>query len=297
MEVKPVCFDSLGVRSMCTFIETSDVKIIIDPSADLGKRRYGLPPHPVEHQALQDFWNKILEYSKIADIVIISHYHYDHFSTKFPEQFQGKHLIIKSPYNRINKSQTMRAASFLSAINRIPRQISIADGKTYRFGDTIIEFSPPFPHGSLESKLGYVVMTHIRCGGESIIHTSDVQGPMIDAPAIWIASRRPDIVILDGFSTWLLPEIMSVEQFEHSLQRAEIILRNTETLLIDHHLVRDLNYAEYMRPLSSKASAIGVKLITAAEYLGLTPNLLEARRRELYAMQESSSQQVEQQSS
>ena len=46
MKIKPVASDSMGTRSMATYVETKDVKIFIDPGVALGPSRYGLPPHP-----------------------------------------------------------------------------------------------------------------------------------------------------------------------------------------------------------------------------------------------------------
>ena len=52
MKIIPIASDSLGVRSMATYVETKDCKILIDPSAALGPKRYGLPPHNKELEAL-----------------------------------------------------------------------------------------------------------------------------------------------------------------------------------------------------------------------------------------------------
>ena len=48
MKIKPLAFDSFGARSMCTLVETRDIKIVIDPSVALAPKRYGLPPHEME---------------------------------------------------------------------------------------------------------------------------------------------------------------------------------------------------------------------------------------------------------
>ena len=45
--------DSLGVRSLATKVGD----FVIDPGAALGPKRYGLPPHPLEQEAL----NRALE--------------------------------------------------------------------------------------------------------------------------------------------------------------------------------------------------------------------------------------------
>jgi len=53
VKIVPIAFDSLGVRSMATFGETADMKILIDPAAAPAPTRYGFPPHPVEWLALK----------------------------------------------------------------------------------------------------------------------------------------------------------------------------------------------------------------------------------------------------
>ena len=49
-----------------------------------------------------------------------------------------------------------------------------------------------------------------------------------------------------------------------------------------HHLTRDLAYRERVRPVYEAGTELGVTVECAAEFLNQKPNLLEARRRELY---------------
>jgi len=79
MNIIPIASDSLGVRSMATYVETKDCKIVIDPSAALGPKRYGLPPTKEEQDALFKTKLKIAELAEQSKILIISHYHYDHY--------------------------------------------------------------------------------------------------------------------------------------------------------------------------------------------------------------------------
>ncbi len=41
MNITPIAADSLGTRSMATFVETGDCGIFIDPAVSLAPRRYG----------------------------------------------------------------------------------------------------------------------------------------------------------------------------------------------------------------------------------------------------------------
>ena len=59
IKVVPLAEESFGVRSMCTFIETSDVKILLDAGASLAPNRFRYPPHPREYQAIAECRERI----------------------------------------------------------------------------------------------------------------------------------------------------------------------------------------------------------------------------------------------
>ena len=44
ISVIPVAAESLGVRSMCTFVETCDIKILLDAGVSLCPTRFGSTP-------------------------------------------------------------------------------------------------------------------------------------------------------------------------------------------------------------------------------------------------------------
>ncbi|GCC11783.1 hypothetical protein IPdc08_01843 [archaeon] len=48
IRVIPIVSDSMGTRTIATFVETWDLKIIINPVVALGPRCNGLPLHPLE---------------------------------------------------------------------------------------------------------------------------------------------------------------------------------------------------------------------------------------------------------
>lgn len=50
MKVIPLAFESMGVRSMATFVET-DQKILIDPGTSIAPKRFGYPPYKTEFEA------------------------------------------------------------------------------------------------------------------------------------------------------------------------------------------------------------------------------------------------------
>jgi len=282
MKIIPLAFDSLGVRSTATWVET-DRKILIDPGAALGPLRYSLPPSKIEYRRLEELARVIISYAEKSDILVVSHYHYDHH---FPEQdfYEGKILLIKDPKNKINYSQKQRGKEFLGLLGNKPQRIEFADGKEFDFGETRLKFSPPFFHGKEYSKLGYVLITSVFYQGEKLLHASDIQGPQTKTTTDWIISENPDVLILSGYPTLLMGWKFSKFGLLESNQNLIKILSQTKvnTVILDHHLVRDLHYLNKIEEVLKTAEELKKKVITAAEFLGKKPDFLEARRKEFY---------------
>ncbi len=285
--VKPIAFDSLGVRSMCIEVETDDLRMVIDPSVALGPRRYGLRPHRVERERLKELALKVEEAARDADLLIVTHYHYDHHDTGKKisvEIYDGKILIIKDPENNINPSQRfVRAPRFLKTVRERVRELHIGDGNEFKFRGTLIKFSKPVFHG-INDKLGYVIEVLVSHGGETFIYSSDVEGPPHKDQLEFMLVEEPDLVVVDGPLTYMLGRRFPEEMLESSLANLMKLVREARPrkLVLDHHLLRDLNYREHLAPVYEIAGDYGVKVLTAAELLGVEPLLLEARRKELY---------------
>jgi len=282
MKIIPIAADSLGTRSMATFVETSDCRICIDPSVSLGPRRYGLPPHPFEYKRMDEHWESIKNYAEKAEVLVLTHYHYDHHEPNFPEMYEDKVVLIKHPEENINRSQRQRADFFLKQIEDLPEKIEYADGRGFNFGETGVVFSNAVFHGT-GSRLGYVVEVCVREGEESFVFTSDVEGPNTKEQTDFIIKENPGIVYLDGPLSYMLGYRYSYESLEMAVENMLRILRETEldTLIIDHHLLRDLKWRERI----ARVFETGKEVLTAAEFLGVENELLEARRKELFKEQ------------
>ncbi|MDI6860199.1 MAG: MBL fold metallo-hydrolase [Methanocellales archaeon] len=265
---------------MATYVETSDLSILIDPGVSLAPIRYGLPPHPLELGREAELWRDIEEHAMKADVLVVTHYHYDHHDPSQPEIYEGKMVYIKHPSEKINRSQYARANYFLEKL--AARSIKIADGNEYKHGKTLIRFSPPVYHGT-NPRLGYVVQTSISCGREKLVYTSDVEGPSVEAQMRFVLDEKPNILILDGPMTYMLGYRYSKKSLELSVENMVRMVRETpvETLILEHHFMRDLRYKERIMPVY-EAAEDKVKVITAAEYVGRSIEMLEARRKELY---------------
>lgn len=105
MKITPLAFDSMGVRSMATLVETKDVRIMIDPAVALGPYRNGYPPHPIEIAEMEKRWARVKDRAGACDVLIVTHYHYDHHDPNGPEVYEGKRVLVKHPKENINYSQ------------------------------------------------------------------------------------------------------------------------------------------------------------------------------------------------
>ncbi|WXG39777.1 MAG: MBL fold metallo-hydrolase [Candidatus Freyarchaeum deiterrae] len=282
MKVIPLAFESLGTRSMATFVETKDCSILIDPGVALGPLRYGLEPHEIELERLLQHWSEIKSYSENSNILVITHYHYDHYNPKEIEIYRGKTVLIKHPEENINFSQKKRSKYFLSQIKNLPSEIRHSDGQTFEFGNTTIIFSEPVYHGT-DSKLGYVTEVGIKEGKDTFLHTSDVEGPSLKPQNSFIIEQDPDIIFCDGPMTYM-PYNYSKQSLQDSIRNLLEIMDKTHVkkLILDHHLLRDLDWKESVKDLFPVAEEKGMEIISAAEFRGSKNDLLEARRKELW---------------
>ncbi|ACV25129.1 MBL fold metallo-hydrolase [Methanocaldococcus fervens] len=281
MKVIPLASESLGVRSMATYVKTNDVGILIDPGVALAPDRYGLKPNEIEFKKLKELRNKINDYAKKSDIITISHYHYDHYTPFFDdiyldskdyakELYKDKILLIKHPTEFINKSQMERARKFLESVKDIAKKIDYADNKTFKFGKTEIKFSPPFPHGR-DDKLGYVLITTVKEGNFKFMHTSDTQGVIFDDIRDYIVKEKPNLILMGGPPTYLMHRY-GKKNLEKTNENLKYIVENTGAeIIIDHHLLRDKKFRE----------RINIDFKTVAEFSGEKNLLLEAYRKEI----------------
>ena len=279
MRIELIASDSLGVRSMATYVETKDHKIFIDPSAALGPSRYGLPPAPQEIEMLEKTKKIIADKARNCDILVISHYHYDHYDPS-ENFYDDKTVFAKDISSNINTSQRGRGREFREIIEN-KCELIYCDNSTHEIGETKLKFSPPFFHGPANVRLGYVIMTTVDDGEKKILHASDVQGPVTKEAADYIIAEKPDLLIIDGPPTLFLGWRFSRKNLQDA---SDNLVRILETLkdtivILDHHLLRDLQY----KTRFSKPYEVGKDRVkTFAEYLGLENNTLEAHRKELW---------------
>ncbi len=286
MKITPVAADSLGTRSMATFVETKDCNLFIDPSVRLAPKRFGKTPHRLEKERQREHWKSIKECVRKSQVLTVSHYHFDHHNPDAPSIYRGKTVLLKNPEEKINKNQQTRAKRFIRKIGDYTEEIHHADGKKFEFGNTSVMFSKPVQHGPT-LRMGYVVEVAVSSGKETFVHTSDIQGASERTQLSFILDSNPNVLLMDGpFSI-----LMMMDQ-GRPLKRSEKniikIMKETRVkdFLIDHHFVRELEYRERIPKIFKVAKKENVSLTTCAGYLGMDDDLLEARRKELYKADE-----------
>ena len=258
---------------MATYVETGDLKIMIDPGVALSPDRFSLPPHPVEERRKNDAWELIKLRLEEADLVIITHFHRDHFNPDHPEVFDGKFVYLKDYDHNINYHQKLRAEDLINKISTRVKRLEVAEGKILSLGDTEIHFSPPLPHGGSE-KLGFVVSLSIK-SDETFLFTSDVQGLVRPEHIDFILNENPDIIYLDGPNTPMLGYQFFDEDLKTSIENISRLTGLSRRIIVDHHLLRDPEWRSRLGSISSRVE-------TAAHFMGKAEELLEANRRELY---------------
>jgi len=295
IKVRPLAFESFGVRSMCTFVETPDVKILLDAGVALGPRRFGLPPHPREYKALKERREIIIEAAGQADVVTVSHYHFDHHTPSFTDWanlwssaetseriYGGKIIFAKSFKSMINFSQRRRGWLFRKMGGRAAARLEYADGRSFRFGGTTLRFSSPVFHGGEGSELGWVLLTIIEHGDEKVLYAPDVQGPASDGTLKVILGESVSMAIIGGPPLYLRDFRVSRETIEHALKNLAVISSHVPLVILDHHVLRTEDWREHLGSVFESSMDAGHRVLTAAEYAGKPLSLLEASRRALF---------------
>jgi len=350
---KPVFFDSMGAKCASVLVRTPDTSILIDPGAAEMQPSYPLS-WEMKMKYLRDARRALDAASTKAEVVVVSHYHYDHHSlldTDWMDAvklYRGKVLYAKNPNSYVNESQWKRARLFYSQIcekfggvklddvvvksgcetypepmqflplassknwgsyaerkrmliekgrrwfrklvkgfwgrrDWVPElsfrgiKVCWADGRRVKVGGTEIIFSKPRFHGLEFDRVGWVFSTTVRYGKEKLTYTSDLEGVFIEDYKEDLIEENPDILIVDGPATYLFGFMINRINLNRSIENLREIVERTSTKLIilDHHLLREHRYMERLKDVYDVAEKNGKTVITAAEYLGGKPKILE----------------------
>ena len=278
MKVIPLAAESLGVRSMATYVECGRTGLLLDPAATLSPSRYHLPPADEEWEALRRANDRISAYAARTEIVFVSHYHEDHFRSD-PATYAGRLVLAKDPRRMVAGQQARRGGALWAALAEVAR-VRSADGLVLREPGLILRVSPPLAHGLEGTPLGYVVALTVEDAAERerFVFASDVQGPLSAVVTAYLIRERPSLLYLSGPPSYIESELGrdAVERGMDNLLR--VVDATGCRAIMDHHALRDARARSRFQRLWETG-----QVTTAAGYLGLDDASLEARRAQLWA--------------
>jgi hypothetical protein len=278
MKVIPLAAESLGVRSMATYVEVGGTGILIDPGATLAPARYALPPAEPEWEAFRRANDRISAYATRAAFVFVSHYHEDHFRSD-PASYVGRTVLLKDGRRMVTGQQARRAGELARALEPHARVLT-ADGFEHREVGLELRVSPPLPHGLEGTRLGYVVALTVVDPAERarFVFASDVQGPLSPVAAAWLTQQRPTLLYLSGPPSYIERDVgtAAIERgIDHLLR---IVDATGCRVILDHHALRDGRFLARFERLWQTG-----RVVTAAAFLGVAEAPLESRRHRLWA--------------
>ncbi len=297
IKVTPLAAESFGVRSMCTLVETPDVRVLLDAGVSLCPYRFGLPPHPTEFETISTLRRRIAETAETVKVVTISHYHFDHHTPSYEDWlvnwteanetarqiYQDKKVLMKNPREKINASQRQRAWLFQKTAGKHAAILEPADGKTFTFGNnTVMRFSEAVSHGPDNSMLGWVVMALIEYEGERFMFAPDVQGPMSTRTLELIKSANPHVIMIGGPPFYLGGFRVSEAQLQLGLKNLISVAETVPLTILEHHALRDEQWQQRTEQVYNSALNTGHIVMTAAEFAGEKNQFLESKRKQLY---------------
>ena len=278
MKVIPLAAESLGVRSMATYVEVGRTGILIDPGATLAPARFGLPPTEDEWQALRRANDRISAYASRSSFVFVSHYHEDHFRSD-PVSYAGRIVLAKDPRRMISGKQAQRGEALWKALDG-QAKVERADGAHRREADLELCVSPPLPHGVDGSPFGSIVALTIvdPAERERFVFASDLQGPASAVAAAYLIQQRPTLLYLSGPVSYLERDV-GRDVIERAIDQLIRVIDATGCrVIMDHHALRDAGYAErFARLWQTK------RVVTAAAFLGVDVAALESQRNRAWA--------------
>jgi predicted metallo-beta-lactamase superfamily hydrolase len=283
---------------MCTFVETPDVKVLLDAGISLCPNRFGLLPHPIEFRTIAKLRTSIAEAADKAEVVTISHYHFDHHTPSFEDWvvnwteadetarqiYREKTVLMKNPKEKINASQRQRAWLFQKTGGKYAKKLEAADGKTFTFGkNTRLRFSEPVFHGPENSMLGWTIMALIECADERFMFAPDVQGPMSTHTLELIKAAKPEVIMIGGPPFYLSSFKVDEAQLQIGLKNLTSVVEDVPLTILEHHALRDEQWQQKIHQVYDAARDTAHTLVTAAEFTGKENMFLEFKRKKLYA--------------
>jgi len=280
-ELRILGTESLGVRGLSCYVEVDGQGILIDPGIALGFTRWKLHPHPIQAVAGYFVRRKIVGLWSKAKYIVFTHMHGDHVPLYNANPFQLdlyildhslRKTIIAPPYNLLSMKEKIR----LKKIHELYRENLVTiNWKGTQIGP--LRIYGPYPHGYSPSSVFIVYVE----ANKPFLHLSDT-GLLVDSIIEVIKELKPKIIISDGppIYRYIYDNNVVETLLNKAKHNLESMLKYTDIVIVDHHINRcDKGY----HWIQSIRKTYG-NVMTAAEYMGNKPLLLESWRRTLYTL-------------
>jgi predicted metallo-beta-lactamase superfamily hydrolase len=268
---------------MACVVETTGMKVLIDPGTALGPKRFRLPPHPVEQELSQKIQKLLYDELSDATHVVITHFHGDHHPMVEADTSQlSAHEVLPFLKNREVLVKSNRGVSRRQKHRRrLLEQLlgkSLTDADNGQFA--AISFSEPVPHGEPGNKAGTVIMVKLTANNTTFVHGSDIQ--LLNHQAIEIICNwKPDIAFIAGPPLYILENQKNAKDILKSInQHLARLISACGTVILDHHIMHSRDGETWLDRMSEIYGK--EKICCAADFSQLPRNLLEANRKGLY---------------
>ncbi len=279
MKIDIIGTESLGVRGLSVVVKLNNRKIFIDPGIALGYLRKGLSPHPVQVGVGKIIKERIINELKDTTDIVFSHFHGDHIPFLEANLYQlsiDEMKVIKNDCNIWMDLQSELSIKMGKRRNDLISEFknNIIDFKENK--NSFFTFSNPVPHGENDTRFGTVTMTKIIQEEFVFVHASDIQFLSVETIEK-IIEYKPNLVLASGPPIYL--ESFEKNKLDSALKNIIKLSNEVDTLIIDHHFLRNEEGVEYLKKLSKESKN---EIICAADYMKMNRHLLEAKRTELY---------------
>lgn len=190
-------------------------------------------------------------------------------SKDFGEYTQRRKELLEEGLTQFNKKTNM-----WNSLPKIPElclkkiEFHYPENREFWFGETCLRFTGPLFHGVEYASVGWVFATVIEHNNKKMVHSSDVCGPIVEDYAEWIIKENPSILILDGPTTYLFPQMLNSINLKRAVDNIINIIQETESkIILDHHLLRERGYKKKLKDVYENED-YRKRVMTSADYLG-----------------------------
>jgi len=251
---------------------------LIDPGFALGYIRHKRLPHPMQVALAEQIRKRVIDLWKRATDIVLSHFHGDHVPLvdANPYQLKAGDLVGLNQHARIWRKHLIHLSHREAAREASLRDllgIDFLDGEGVTQGP--LRFSAPVSHGDPAETDESVMMTLVQ-EERRFVHAPDIQ-LLHDDTVSRILDCQPDIVLAGGPPLYL--SRLTKEQIDRAWQNALRLARGVDVCILDHHLLRSMEGLSWLDRLST---AVGKRVLCAADFMGVERRLMEAKREQLY---------------